>query len=45
MNWILARLREPSSWRGIAWLLTAFGLSLSPDQAEVWRWRVCWECF
>jgi len=34
MNWILARLREPSSWRGIAWLLTAFGLSLSPDQAD-----------
>ena len=31
MNWILARLREPSTWRGVAWLLTALGVSLSPD--------------
>jgi len=34
MNWVLARLREPSSWRGIVWLLTVLGLSLRPDQAE-----------
>ncbi len=34
MNWVLARLREPSSWRGIVWLLTVFGLVLKPDQAE-----------
>lgn len=34
MNWVLARLREPSSWRGIIWLLTVFGLALKPDQAE-----------
>ena len=34
MNWVLARLREPSSWRGLVWLLTVFGLSLRPDQAE-----------
>lgn len=34
MKWILARLREPSSWRGIVWLLTVFGLALKPDQAE-----------
>lgn len=34
MNWILARLREPSSWRGLVWLLAVFGLSLRPDQAE-----------
>lgn len=34
MNWLLARLREPSSWRGLIWLLTVFGLSLRPDQAE-----------
>ena len=34
MNWVLARLREPSSWRGIVWLLTVFGLALKPDQAE-----------
>ena len=34
MNWVLARLCEPSSWRGIVWLLTVFGLALKPDQAE-----------
>lgn len=31
MNWILARLREPSTWRGLVWLCTAMGVSLSPD--------------
>lgn len=34
MRWFLARLREPSTWRGLVWLLTVFGLSLRPDQAE-----------
>lgn len=34
MNWILARLSEPSTWRGLVWLLTAFGVSLRP---EVWQ--------
>lgn len=34
MNWLLARLREPSTWRGIVWLATVAGLSLRPDQAE-----------
>lgn len=34
MNWLLARLREPSTWRGIIWLATAFGVSLRP---EVWE--------
>ncbi len=33
MKYILARLREPSTIRGIIWVLTAFGLvSLSQDQ-------------
>lgn len=31
MSWFLARLREPSTWRGVIWLLTALGVSLSPD--------------
>lgn len=31
MNWLLNRLREPSTWRGLVWLLTALGVSLSPD--------------
>lgn len=34
MNWLLNRLREPSTWRGIIWLATAFGISLKP---EVWE--------
>ena len=34
MNWWLARLREPSTWRGLVWLATVSGLSLRPDQAE-----------
>lgn len=32
--WWLARLREPSTWRGIVWILTAAGVSLSP---ELWE--------
>ncbi|MBP6564057.1 MAG: hypothetical protein KA200_00430 [Burkholderiales bacterium] len=31
-DYILNRLREPSSWRGIFALGTALGVSLSPDQ-------------
>ena len=34
MSWVLRRLREASTWRGIVWLLTVAGLSLRPDQAE-----------
>jgi hypothetical protein len=31
--YLLDRLREPSTWRGMVALLTAFGLVLSPEQA------------
>lgn len=34
MNWMLRRLREPSTWRGLVWLATVAGLSLRPEQAE-----------
>ncbi len=34
MSWLLNRLREPSTWRGIVWLLTVAGWSLRPEQAE-----------
>lgn len=34
MNWLVRRLREPSTWRGLVWLATVAGLSLRPDQAE-----------
>lgn len=33
-HWIIARLRENSTWRGIVWIMTWLGLSLRPDQAE-----------
>ena len=34
ISYILGRLSEPSTWRGIIWIATAFGLALSPDQKE-----------
>lgn len=34
MNWVLSRLREASTWRGIVWLLTVAGVSLRPDEVE-----------
>ncbi len=30
-NW-RTLLTEPSTWRGLVWLLTAAGLAVSPDQ-------------
>ena len=32
--WLLARLREPSTWRGLVWLLTVSGVLHTPEQAE-----------
>ena len=34
MKWLIARLCEPSTWRGLVWLATVAGLTLSPQQAE-----------
>lgn len=34
MNWILNRLKEPSTYRGLVWLATALGVSLSPEAWE-----------
>lgn len=31
MKYILDRLKEPSSWRGLVMLATAFGVTLNPD--------------
>lgn len=33
-EWVVARLKEPSTWRGIVWLATTLGVSLKP---EVWE--------
>lgn len=31
MDWIIARLSEPSSWRGMIGVLTSAGLIISPE--------------
>lgn len=31
---IIDLLDEPSTWRGLVWVLTSFGVILSPDQKE-----------
>lgn len=31
---IATRLREPSTWRGLIWLATAAGITLSPEAWE-----------
>ena len=33
LSYLLDRAREPSSWRGVIWLLTACGVSVAPDTA------------
>jgi hypothetical protein len=34
MQYIVARLLEPSTWRGIISLLTLAGLKIAPEQAD-----------
>ena len=34
MNLLLNKLREPSTWRGITFLLSAIGVNLRPDLTE-----------
>ena len=31
MKYIIDRLQEPSTWRGLVMLTTAFGVALNPD--------------
>lgn len=31
MKYVIDRLKEPSSWRGLVLLTTAFGVTLNPD--------------
>ena len=33
-NYLLSRLREPSTWRGIVLLATAIGVPIQPDLQE-----------
>lgn len=34
MMYLLARLMEPSTWRGLVSLATVFGCNLLPEQAD-----------
>lgn len=34
MRWVLDRLQEGNTWRGLIWLLTAAGIAVSPELAE-----------
>jgi hypothetical protein len=34
MNYILDRLKEPSTWRGILAMITAVGVKLHPEMQE-----------
>lgn len=34
LNYILDRLAESSTWRGLIFILTAIGLHLAPSQAD-----------
>lgn len=34
LTYILARLREPTTWAGITGLVSAVGISISPDLAK-----------
>ena len=33
MDWVIARLQEPSTWNGITAILTIVGVSLLPEQS------------
>lgn len=32
--YLVAQLKQPSSWRGLTLLLTSLGVALSPEQSE-----------
>lgn len=34
MSWVLDRLKEGNTWKGFVWLLTAAGISVSPEMAS-----------
>lgn len=34
VDYLVEKLKEPSTWKGIIWIVTAFGLVLEPEQKE-----------
>ena len=33
LNWLMDRGNEPSTWRGLTWILTAVGITINPPLA------------
>jgi hypothetical protein len=33
-DWISKRLKEPSTWRGMVWLLSVAGITISPEVTD-----------
>ena len=33
-QYLLDRIKEPSTWRGVTMIFTAFGIALKPEQIE-----------
>ena len=34
VNYLVEKLKEPSTWKGIIWIITAFGLVMSQEEKE-----------
>lgn len=34
VGYLVEKLKEPSTWKGLIWIVTAFGLVLEPEQKE-----------
>ena len=33
-TWMIGQLKQPSTWRGLVWILTVCGVLLTPEQTE-----------
>ncbi|MBF0284802.1 MAG: hypothetical protein HQL51_10135 [Magnetococcales bacterium] len=34
LEWLMERLREPSTWRGLVLLITGLGVQISPETSD-----------
>lgn len=34
MNKVIEIIMQPSTWRGVIWMLTAVGINLNPEQSQ-----------
>lgn len=35
LAYLVARGKEPTTWRGVVWILAALGVAVSPSHAEI----------